>query len=376
MSKSQLELSSLSENKLTLSAQYELLVKTGSVKPDVNQENAVKLLNEISLSLEKKSSFCGPRAVIQRFSLNRKTYKIKGLYLFGGVGTGKSMLMDLFYDCANISGKRRVHFHAFMQEIHKKIGFERNKGLGDPIKSISSKIAKKIQLLCFDELQILDITDAMIVGRLFEKLFDLGVTIVTTSNITPDDLYKDGLNRNLFLPFIELLKQNVELCKVDSNTDYRQGLIRGKESYLNTTFRDSAKKYENLWLELVPEEHEEILTLKVGSRSFDIPRFFHGVGRIRFDDLCNKALGALDYLTLCKHVKVLFIDEIPILDSTKLDVARRFIVLIDNLYEARIKLICTAQAEPDFIYTAKKGAFEFRRTVSRLCEMRSDRWPN
>ena len=360
--------------KMSLTDRYNKLVDDGAIKDDVQQRAAIISLNLVSSELTENNLQRTLKKYFWKALWQRNRVKVKGLYIFGGVGTGKSMLMDLFFMHTNIQKKRRVHFHAFMQEIHKKITLERSKETGDPIKMVSHEIAQEVELLCFDEIQIIDITDAMIVGRLFEQLFIQGVTLVTTSNVLPDDLYKDGLNRHLFLPFIELIKKEVNLFQVDVGIDYRQGRILGRDRYLNCNSNNTSENFEAIWHEFVSDQ-EERLIINIGNRELIIPRFFHGVGRIPFDDLCGQALGAIDYLTLCKHVKVLFIENIPVFDANKLDLARRFIVLIDTIYEARITLICTALAEPDDLYKAKRGAFEFQRTASRLFEMRSDLWP-
>jgi len=297
----------------------------------------------------------------------------KGLYLWGGVGRGKSMLMDMFVDHLDDIPARRVHFHAFMQEIHSAMHEVRKTGVDDAIAPVAEDVASSVRLLAFDEMQITDITDAMIVGRLFEALFAAGVVVVTTSNRIPDNLYKDGLNRSLFLPFIELIKEKMVVHELASPTDYRQDRLAGSPVYFTPVNVDSRKAMDDVWADLSGGKGET-LVLQVKGREVEIPQFRSGVARAKFHDLCGKPLGAADYLALADAIKVLMLDDIPTLGRSNFNEAKRFVTLIDALYEARVRLICSAAAKPEMLYLEGEGTFEFERTASRLREMQSEGW--
>ncbi len=296
----------------------------------------------------------------------------KGLYLWGGVGRGKSMLMDLFVESLSVP-VRRVHFHAFMQEIQDGIHEARQGGVEDSLAPVAEKVAKEVKVLAFDEMQITDITDAMIVGRLFEILFKAGVVVVTTSNRVPDDLYKDGLNRQLFLPFINMLKQKMVVWELISPNDYRQNRLSGAPVYFTPINADSRQKIREVWEHLSGGEAEK-LVLKVKGREVEVPQFRNGVARANFYDLCGRMLGAGDYLALAEAVKVLILEDIPRLGRSNFNEAKRFVTLIDALYEAKVRLICSAADEPESLYIEGEGVFEFERTASRLREMQSEDW--
>ena len=296
----------------------------------------------------------------------------KGLYLWGGVGRGKSMLMDLLYDLVEVP-KQRSHFHAFMQWVHGAIADARAKGVDDAIAPVAADLAARVRFLAFDEMQISDITDAMIVGRLFEALFDAGVTVVTTSNRVPDDLYKDGLNRQLFLPFIALLKDRMEVHELASEVDYRQTVLDGSPVYFTPTDAAAKEAIEGLWKGLIQAEPTP-LTLRVKGRDVVIPAFANGVARARFRDLCGVPLGAADYLALADAARVLVLEDIPRLSRSNFNEAKRFVTLIDTLYEAKVRLIASAAAAPEMLYIEGEGVFEFERTASRLREMQGDGW--
>lgn len=297
---------------------------------------------------------------------------IPGLYLWGGVGRGKSMLMDLAY--AQIDApKRRQHFHAFMQWVHSEIAEARKTGVDDAIKPVAAKLVAEIRLLAFDEMQIADITDAMIVGRLFEALFTAGVVVITTSNRPPDDLYKDGLNRNLFLPFIALLKEHMVVHELAALTDYRQGRLAGSETFFSPINSETRAKIAALWAKISHGEGQP-LALRVKGRDVTLPAFHNGVARASFYDLCGKPLGAADYLALADVVRVLILEDVPSLGRDNFNEAKRFVTLIDALYEAKVRLICTAAAEPEYLYREGEGSFEFERTASRLREMQAEGW--
>lgn len=298
----------------------------------------------------------------------------KGIYLWGGVGRGKSMLMDMFVDAVS-APKRRVHFHAFMQDIHSGMHEARKRGVEDALKPVADKIAAKVRLLAFDEMQINDITDAMIVGRLFEQLFGAGVVVVTTSNRAPDDLYKDGLNRQLFLPFIGLLKERMLVHHLRSPTDYRQDKLTDSKVYFTPANADARIAVDKLWDELTGGGGGS-LTLKVKGRDVVLPNYLNGVARIDFWEICGKPLGAVDYLAVANTVRVLMLENVPCLSRSNYNEAKRFVTLIDTLYEAKVRLVMSAADIPGRLYLEGEGTFEFERTASRLIEMQSQEWGN
>lgn len=298
----------------------------------------------------------------------------KGLYLWGGVGRGKSMLMDLFVDSLGPDiPHRRVHFHAFMQEIHAALHVARKKGVTDPIAPVAEGVAKSLRLLAFDEMQINDITDAMIVGRLFAALFEAGVVIVTTSNRVPDDLYENGLNRALFVPFIELIKSKMAVWELASPTDYRQDRLAGEPVYFTPINPENRAAILAVWQDLSGGPASP-LTLHILGRKVVIPAFRNGVARASFFDLCGQPLGPADYLAIAAAVKVLVLEDIPELSRSNFNEAKRFVTLIDALYEARVRLIALAAARPEMLYLEGEGTFEFERTASRLREMQAADW--
>ena len=297
----------------------------------------------------------------------------KGVYFWGGVGRGKSMLMDLFVEHLDGIPARRVHFHAFMQEIHAAMHEVRKTGVEDAIGPVAADVAASVRLLAFDEMQISDITDAMIVGRLFEALFNAGVVVITTSNRHPDELYKNGLNRDLFLPFIALIKERMVIHELVSPTDYRQDRLGGQQVYFTPVNSDARKAMDAVWDDLAGGPGTP-LVLKVKGRDVEIPAFRNSVARAGFHDLCGKPLGPADYLTLAEAVKVLMIDGIPTLSRSNFNEAKRFVTLIDALYEAQVRLICSAAAKPEMLYVEGEGTFEFERTASRLREMQGSDW--
>lgn len=297
----------------------------------------------------------------------------KGLYVYGGVGRGKSMLMDVFFDTVPKRKKRRVHFHAFMQELHEEMHKVRATGVDDALKPVAAKIASEVTLLCLDEMQITDITDAMIVGRLFEFLFDAGVIVVTTSNRHPKDLYKDGLNRDLFLPFIDLIQERLDLYDLDSDTDHRRMKLASARRYLTPADAESRSQFDSLWNDVAAGETAPLI-LKRKGREIVVPQFVSGAGRGRFADFCAVALGPGDYLAIAAALRVLFLENVPKLGREQAGEAKRFVTLIDALYEDKVQLVVLADTAPEEIYTDGPGAFEFERTVSRLHEMQTTDW--
>lgn len=355
----------MSQNMTTVIEAYRAAVASGKLRADPAQEGVLDALERIRDGLTKPP-------VKKGIFRSAKYEPVKGLYLWGGVGRGKSMLMDLLYDLIE-APKRRNHFHAFMQWVHAEMGKARARGVDDAIAPVAEELVKEVRFLAFDEMQITDITDAMIVGRLFEKLFAGGVTVVTTSNRHPDELYKNGLNRQLFLPFIALVKEELEVRELVSPNDHRQGRLANEERYFTPITPETRAAVNAVW-EDFSKGRSESLVIKVKGRDVEIPRYNNGVGRASFHDLCAKPLGAADYLALADAVRVLIVDDIPSLGRTNFNEAKRFVTLIDALYEAKVRLICSAAAQPESLYMEGEGAFEFERTASRLREMQDANW--
>ncbi len=347
-----------------VSEAYDARVEVGTVDPDPAQRAILPEFDRIADRLAEAR----PGAL--RGIFGKKPEPIRGLYLWGGVGRGKSMLMDLFHE---VAGGRRVHFHAFMQEVQAKLHEARKTGVDDALMPVAKEMGAGLRLLCLDEMQITDITDAMLVGRLFSLLMDAGVVVVTTSNRVPDDLYKDGLNRALFLPFIELIKTRLVVHELTSPRDYRQDRLQGAQVYFHPADMDAHHAVDTIWADL-SGGRSEVLILSVKTRRIEIPAFSNGVARARFYDLCGQPLGPADYLALAETVRVLILEDIPRLSSENYNQARRFVTLVDALYEARVRLIATAADEPEKLYIEGAGSFEFERTASRLREMQAADW--
>jgi cell division protein ZapE len=359
-------------------ARWRALVAAGTLRPDPAQALAVEKLQLLHQRLVGYSP-ARPQKVARGFlGFGRKAAKpdatLNGLYLYGGVGRGKSMLMDLFHSGAPVKRKRRVHFHAFMQEVHAGVHAARMSGVDDPVPPVCEEIAEGATLLCFDELQVGDITDAMILGRLFEGMFARGVVIVATSNRHPDDLYKDGLNRQLFLPFIALIKQRLDLHALEGPVDHRRGRLAGSPTYHVPLGPDADTALDRAWDALTDGAVGAPLSVTVNGRKVEAPRFAAGCLRASFDDLCAQPLGPADYLALAEAAHTVILDRIPRLSRANSNEAKRFVTFVDALYEARRRLIVSAAAEPDQLYVEGEGAFEFARTASRLDEMRSVDW--
>ncbi|MBC7768047.1 MAG: cell division protein ZapE, partial [Phycisphaerales bacterium] len=303
----------------------------------------------------------------------------RGLYLWGPVGRGKSLLMDLFFEAAPAKKKRRVHFHEFMLDQHAalrearaRIASDGGAGQDQLIAQAAERVADDAQLLCFDEVQVSDIADAMILGRLFERLFAADVVIVATSNRPPDELYKNGLNRQLFAPFIDLLKQKLDLVEIAGPRDYRLERLMAAPVYYTPLGPAADDAMEGAWARLTHGAHAHGVTLDVGGRALRVERQAAGVARLTFEDLCTRPLGAADYLEIAERFHTVLLENIPRLDPAKREEAARFRTLIDALYEAKVKLVASAEAAPQDLYPAGDQSFEFERTASRLMEMRSE----
>lgn len=347
----------------TLPERYNRLVAEGALTRDPAQEAVLPEFERI------RAGLAAPR---RAGWLRKAPAPPLGLYLWGGVGRGKSMLMDLFVATLSVPN-RRVHFHAFMQEIHAGMHAARARGVEDALAPVAKSVSGQVRLLAFDEMQITDITDAMIVGRLFEALFAAGVVVVTTSNRAPDELYKNGLNRQLFLPFIDLIKTRMAVREMAGPTDYRQDRLLGEERWFTPADAAARARIGAIWQELTGGAGAPH-TMVVNKREVTIPAFHNGVARAGFYDLCGAALGPADYLALAGAVRVLVLENIPQLSRSNFNEAKRFVTLIDALYEAGVRLICSAAAEPEFLYVEGEGSFEFVRTASRLREMQSEEW--
>ncbi|MET0365456.1 MAG: cell division protein ZapE [Sphingobium sp.] len=352
---------------------YEALVAGGEIRPDPDQRAAAVRLDAIAKQVEARGT--GEGGFLSRL-FSKKPEPVRGLYMWGGVGRGKSMLMDLFYDTLNLPGKRRAHFHEFMLDVHDRLRAARQSEKGDPIPPVVDSIATEARVLCFDEMVVNNMADAAILSRLFAGLLEAGVTVITTSNRVPDDLYKDGLNRQLFLPFIDLLKARLDVITLDGPTDYRLDRLAGARTWLVPNGAEATRELSETFFRLtdyavdaghVPSEDVAIH----GGRSIHVPKSLKGVAVFSFKRLCAQARGASDYLAIARHFHTVIIVGIPILGPENRNEAARFVTLIDALYEYKVKLLVSAEAEPEVLYPSGDGAFEFQRTVSRLMEMRS-----
>jgi cell division protein ZapE len=354
----------------TLTDILEHLVASGALQADSQQREVAALLEPLRFWLETQAE---RRPGLLKGLLGKAPATPKGLYLWGGVGRGKSMLMDLFVEATATPRKRRVHFHAFMQEAHHAMHAARQKGIADALAPCAAQIIADLRLLAFDEMQINDITDAMIVGRLFEMLLAGGVVIVTTSNRPPEDLYKNGLNRALFLPFIDLIRDRFVVHALQSPSDYRQHRLEGAQVYFHPAGK-AGPAMDALWQDLVAGAAVGPLHLTVNGRQIELPLYANGVARMTFWDLCARPMGPADYLAMAQAVRVLIVEGIPQLSSSNYNEAKRFVILIDALYEAKVRLICSAADTPERLYIEGEGSFEFARTASRLREMQAADW--
>ena len=359
---------------------YAALVAAGEIEPDPAQQAVLATLARLETRLAahrlaRKSSSLG-----WLFGRQEPKEPIKGLYLYGEVGRGKTMLMDLFFEASPVTRKRRAHFHEFMADVHERVHAWRQKLKrgevkgDDPIAPVAAALAEDAWLLCFDEFHVTDIADAMILGRLFTRLFEQGVVVVATSNVAPDDLYREGLNRELFLPFIALLRQRMTVMRVDARTDFRMEKLAGAPIWYVPADAAADSAMNKAWRRLTGGHHCVAHELVSKGRAIHVPCAAMGVARFSFADLCERPLGAFDYLKLAHEFHTLLIDRIPVMDFPRRNEAKRFITLIDTLYDQAVKLVASAEAEPDALYHADAGAeaMEFKRTASRLIEMRSE----
>lgn len=357
------------------------LVASGELKPDPAQKAMAarfdRLLGEVHAQRPARKS-----SALGWLFASRKPESAsapKGLYIHGGVGRGKTMLMDMFFELAPVKRKRRAHFHEFMADVHDRIHKHRQKlkagetKQADPVPPVAADLIEEARLLCFDEFSVTDIADAMILSRLFGELFQRGCILVATSNVEPDNLYKDGLNRGLFLPFVDLLKQHVEIVPLDSLTDYRLEKDSGLPVFRHPLGEEADRAMEAAWRRETAGRTVQAETVSFRGRSIPVPKAAGRVARFSFADLCEKPLGAADYLEILGHYDTLFVDHIPLLGAEKRNETKRFINLVDTIYDHRARLFASAAAAPENLLVTRKGTegFEFDRTVSRLIEIRS-----
>jgi cell division protein ZapE len=364
----------------SVTAQYAAAVAAGRVERDDAQVAVVETLARleariVEYRLARKSSSLG-----WLFGGREKAQpQIKGLYIHGPVGRGKTMLMDFFFEASPVARKRRAHFHEFMLDVHERVfAFRQKMKLGehengDPIRLVAAALAQEAWLLCFDEFHVTDIADAMILGRLFAQLFDRGVVVVATSNVPPGELYKDGLNRALFVPFIHMLEEYMDVVRLDARTDFRLEKLAGLPVWYVPADAAADAALDDAWRRLAGGHDGAAQQLPLKGRAVRVPRAFMGVARFSFHDLCEEPLAAADYLRIAHEFHTIVLDRIPVMGFETRNAAKRFIILIDTLYDMNVKLIASAAAEPDALYRADEGfeAQEFKRTASRLIEMRS-----
>ena len=358
-----------------LLARYRSLIAAGALKPDPAQDRIVAHLDRLSLELASYRR-APERGLLSRLIYPGKTSAApRCVYIFGEVGRGKTMLMDIFAETAPVEAKRRVHFHAFMQDVHARIfAIRQTMRNGDAVAQVAAAIGEELALLCLDEMQINDIADAMIVGRLFEGLLAKGTVIVTTSNVPPDGLYPDGLNRQLFLPFVRLIEERFDILAADGMRDYRLGRVKGDQTFITPLGPQSDARLQSIWERLTDTERGVPATLTVNGRSLEIPEAARDCARFTFAQLCQAPLGAADFLALAARYRTLFVEHIPQLRHDRRNEIRRIVLLVDTLYDAQRRLVATAEVLPSELFPGPRQPPETARTVSRLEEMQSAGW--
>ncbi len=349
-------------------SRYEQLIEHCEISRDGGQEQVVHALQTLYNELQTPEA---EKSLLSKwFGKSEDMQAPRGIYLWGGVGRGKSMLMDMFFHSLQQCTKQRVHFHGFMLDVHRRIHHYRAEDYDDPLMQVAKDIIRENQVLCFDELQVHDIADASILARLFSALFEAGITIIFTSNRPPEDLYKDGLQRERFLPFIALIRAQMDVMEIMSEKDYRQNRVEAIEQRYLTPANDASRTIlRNLFDDMIAHENPHSVDVPVQGRIITVAKTCREVAWFTFDDLCTQAYGASDYLELATLFKVFFIADIPRMTPENRNEAKRFVTLVDVLYEARALLCCTADAQPEALYESGDGTFEFERTASRLREM-------
>jgi cell division protein ZapE len=358
---------------------YEGLVVLKKIERDRAQQALLARLEEVEQRVVAHRSARRVRPIGWLFGNGNQVEPVKGLYVHGDVGRGKTMMMDLFFEANPVVRKRRAHFHEFMADVHERVRSYRQRLKDgefegeDAIRLAANDIAEESWLLCFDEFHVTDIADAMILGRLFARLFELGVVVVATSNVAPSELYKDGLNRALFLPFIAMLEKQMDVVQLQSRTDFRLEKLAGQKVWFVPADDDASAALDDAWRRLVGSSSGVPQELAIKGRRIRVPRAAMGVARFFFHDLCEQPLAASDYLRIAHEFHTLIIDRVPVMGFDERNAAKRFIILVDTLYDNAVKLIASGAAEPDALYQASDGyeASEFKRTASRLIEMRS-----
>lgn len=364
----------LQSGKKPVSAAYQQCVAEGEIEADRQQMALAAKLDHVAADL--KNAFTAKKSAVAGLFSRQQSKVAKGLYIHGGVGRGKTMLMDLFYGVVEQIPRRRTHFHEFMADVHDRIALARKSAKKfsqhhDPIPAVATDIAKKVRLLCFDELHVRDIADAMILSRLFKTLFEHGIVVVATSNAHPDDLYKDGLNRALFLPFIALVHRHMDVVELTSAKDFRMDKLTGQTLYFAPADGRAKNELDRHWHRLTGRSESRPCVIEVKGRTIEVPQAAKGVARFSFNDLCAEPLGTIDYLHIAHVFHTILIDDIPVLTADNRNEARRFINLIDTLYDNNVSLIASAAAQPGELYQHGDGADHFQRTASRLMEMRT-----
>jgi cell division protein ZapE len=360
-------------------AHYEALVASGAIEPDAAQREVAEAFDDLEQRVERYRPLRRLR-LLDRLFADKHEAPPRGLYVHGDVGRGKTMLMDLFFQASPVRYKRRAHFHEFMTEVHERIyGFRQVIARGelpdgDVIALTAAAIFEQAWLLCFDEFHVTDIADAMILGRLFARLFELGTVVVATSNVAPDDLYKGGLNRALFLPFIAQIEEHMAVLRLDARTDFRLEKLAGVKMWLVPADAAASAALDKAWASMTGNAPCRPREIPIKGRVLHVPCSAHGVARFSFADICEQPLAASDYLRLARDYHTLIIDRIPVMDYGERNAAKRFITLIDTLYDNGVKLMASAEADPLSLYLANEGveANEFKRTSSRLIEMGSE----
>jgi cell division protein ZapE len=358
---------------------YEALVASGAIEPDAAQREVAEAFGDLE---QRLSHYKPPRkqGLLGRLFADKNGAPPRGLYVHGDVGRGKTMLMDLFFQASSVEHKRRAHFHEFMTDVHERIyGFRQEIARGeipdgDVIGLTAHAIFEQAWLLCFDEFHVTDIADAMILGRLFARLFELGTVVVATSNVAPDDLYKGGLNRSLFLPFIAQIEEHMTVLRLDARTDFRLEKLAGVKMWLVPADAAAAASLDKAWARMTGNAPCRPRDISIKGRNLHVPCSSQGVARFGFADICEQPLAASDYLRLARDYHTIMIDRIPVMDYPERNAAKRFITLIDTLYDNGVKLMASAEGDPLSLYLASEGveANEFKRTSSRLIEMGSE----